>query len=210
MADTPMTVGTQLRGLLRDSSLATNERKLRLLASACCRRAWRLLISERSRRAVALAERRADGLVELARLQEAYIQACKAVSPQRWPAQRAAAAMAAAAADPRITRRGQLVAYIQARVELAQVEPFHDAFRALVADVFGPGKVRVPAPWWRTPLVLDIARRVREERDVLAMFVLGDALEDAGCDDERLLEHCRSGAGHVRGCWAVDLLLGLG
>jgi hypothetical protein len=37
--------------------------------------------------------------------------------------------------------------------------------------------------------------------------VLADALEEAGCTDRTLLEHCRGGL-HVRGCWAVDLLLG--
>jgi hypothetical protein len=35
-----------------------------------------------------------------------------------------------------------------------------------------------------------------------------DALEDAGCTDQALLGHCRSGLRHVRGCWAIDLLLG--
>ena len=40
--------------------------------------------------------------------------------------------------------------------------------------------------------------------------VLADALEEAGCTDADLLAHCRSGGGHLRGCWAVDLLLGKG
>jgi hypothetical protein len=38
---------------------------------------------------------------------------------------------------------------------------------------------------------------------------LADALLDAGCDDDNLLRHLRSPGGHVRGCWAVDALLGL-
>jgi hypothetical protein len=38
--------------------------------------------------------------------------------------------------------------------------------------------------------------------------ILADALEDAGCADAAILEHCRSGGEHVRGCWVVDLLLG--
>ena len=33
-------------------------------------------------------------------------------------------------------------------------------------------------------------------------------LEETGCADRDLLDHCRSGGEHVRGCWAVDLLLG--
>jgi hypothetical protein len=42
------------------------------------------------------------------------------------------------------------------------------------------------------------------------MGVLADALLDAGCADEELLAYCRGGGEHVRGCWAVDALLGKG
>jgi hypothetical protein len=40
------------------------------------------------------------------------------------------------------------------------------------------------------------------------MPYLADALLDAGCDDDALLEHCRGREPHYRGCWAIDLLLG--
>jgi hypothetical protein len=40
------------------------------------------------------------------------------------------------------------------------------------------------------------------------LAVLADALEEAGCQDQEILSHCRSGGEHVRGCWVVDLLLG--
>jgi hypothetical protein len=40
--------------------------------------------------------------------------------------------------------------------------------------------------------------------------ILADALEDAGCNDADILNHCRSDGPHVRGCWAVDLELGKG
>ena len=40
------------------------------------------------------------------------------------------------------------------------------------------------------------------------LAVLFDALEEAGCDDAEILNHLRSPGPHVRGCWAVDLLLG--
>ena len=39
-------------------------------------------------------------------------------------------------------------------------------------------------------------------------LLLADALEDAGCDQQDLLAHCRSDGPHVCGCWAVDLILG--
>jgi hypothetical protein len=31
---------------------------------------------------------------------------------------------------------------------------------------------------------------------------------DAGCDSEDLLDHCRGSGPHVRGCGAVDFVLG--
>ncbi len=208
MTDTAKTVGAELR-----ARLPLPERKLRLLASACCRRAWRLLVSERSRRAVALAERHADGHVDFARLQDAHIHANKAaVEPWGGPAQTAAAALAALAADPRLIRRGHAGLVGSALDQLGAYEldgaPLRKSFRALLHDVLGPVRVRVPSVGCVTPLVLDVARRVREERDAVAMYVLGDALEEAGCDDADLLEHCHSGGPHVRGCWAIDLLLG--
>jgi hypothetical protein len=35
-----------------------------------------------------------------------------------------------------------------------------------------------------------------------------DALEEAGCAVKEVLEHCRNGGEHVRGCWVVDKVLG--
>ena len=40
------------------------------------------------------------------------------------------------------------------------------------------------------------------------LAVLADALEEAGCDNADLLSHLRGPGPHVRGCWALDLLLG--
>ena len=40
------------------------------------------------------------------------------------------------------------------------------------------------------------------------MPILADALQDAGCDNDDILTHCRGEGPHVRGCWVVDLVLG--
>jgi hypothetical protein len=37
--------------------------------------------------------------------------------------------------------------------------------------------------------------------------VLADAFEAAGCTDAELLGHLRGPGAHVRGCWALDLIL---
>jgi hypothetical protein len=36
--------------------------------------------------------------------------------------------------------------------------------------------------------------------------VLADALEEAGCKDQAILDHLRQPGPHFRGCWPVDLL----
>ena len=38
--------------------------------------------------------------------------------------------------------------------------------------------------------------------------ILADALQDAGCDNPDILDHCLGSGHHVRGCWVVDLILG--
>ena len=40
------------------------------------------------------------------------------------------------------------------------------------------------------------------------MPILADALQDAGCDNDTILCHCRTEQTHFRGCWVVDLVLG--
>jgi hypothetical protein len=44
--------------------------------------------------------------------------------------------------------------------------------------------------------------------DRVRLAVLADALEEAGCADANLLGHLRGPGPHVRGCFALDLLLG--
>jgi hypothetical protein len=62
--------------------------------------------------------------------------------------------------------------------------------------------------------VRDIACGAYEERrlpegtlDPARLAVLADALEDAGCTEIELLGHLRGPGPHVRGCWALDLVL---
>ncbi len=71
-------------------------------------------------------------------------------------------------------------------------------------------KAQVEPAWltWRNGLISTMARALYDERRFDEMPVLADALEDAGCTEAALLEHCRASKEHARGCWALDALLG--
>jgi len=56
--------------------------------------------------------------------------------------------------------------------------------------------------------VLKMTHAIYDERAFDCLPILADALEDAGCEDATILNHCRQADDHVRGCWVVDLLLG--
>jgi hypothetical protein len=84
----------------------------------------------------------------------------------------------------------------------------HAAQSHILRDVFhGPLRpVRVRGRW-RSPAVLGLARTLYEDRTFNLMPDLGNALEEAGCDESEILSHCRQPAEHTRGCWVVDALL---
>jgi hypothetical protein len=79
-----------------------------------------------------------------------------------------------------------------------------------IRDIYGnPSQPVSFSPAWRTDTAVALARQMYDSRDFGAMPILADALQDAGCGDEQLLDHCRDPKQlHVRGCWVVDLVLG--
>jgi hypothetical protein len=82
----------------------------------------------------------------------------------------------------------------------------------LLSDVFGPLPFR-PAtadPSWLTSTVVSLAEGIYAERAFDRLPILADALQDAGCDNHDILDHCWGDGPHVRGCWVVDLLVGKG
>src|SRR5262249_14242436 len=83
----------------------------------------------------------------------------------------------------------------------AQIE----LLRCIVGNPFRP--VRLD-PHWQTSPVIAIARQIYEDHACDHLPILADALADAGCIHAGVLEHCREGTPHARGCWPVDLLLG--
>jgi hypothetical protein len=79
----------------------------------------------------------------------------------------------------------------------------------LLRDIFGnPFRPVAFDPAWRTVTTVALANLIDQDRDFTPMPILADALQDAGCDDADILDHCRGPGPHVRGCWVVDLVLG--
>jgi hypothetical protein len=79
----------------------------------------------------------------------------------------------------------------------------------------------IPGPEWVqsggavTPWMLRVgetaralAQSIQAHQAFDRMPILADAMEDDGCTDYDLLAHLRENRTHVRGCWALDLVLG--
>jgi hypothetical protein len=95
-----------------------------------------------------------------------------------------------------------------------------DLMRELVGNPFRAW--RISPPWLASGIriapdgtsvtlslaTMDLAREIDVHRRFDLMPILADELESSGCIDPGLLHHCRHGTQHLRGCWAVDLLLG--
>src|SRR5262249_338010 len=154
-----------------------------LLACACARIDWKMLRAEESRRAVALAERWADGLTDSERLSRAYLAARNAV--RRWGEgwYAAAATVATVAAYSAPAEPDQCRALWPALEELARwgVTAGGRRFLPALRDLLSPVRGRPFEGHWRSPDVAALARQAYEARDMAVLPVLGDALEDAGC-----------------------------
>jgi len=76
--------------------------------------------------------------------------------------------------------------------------------RCLFGNPFRPVTVDPP---WLSSNVHSIAQGIYENRAFDRLPILADALEDAGCTNAEILNHCRQPGEHARGCWILDLLL---
>ena len=180
------------------------------------------LTDPRSRRAVEVAERYADGQATKAELRRAHLYLS-----QESPHEPAWALAYAACELPEATNphniRGVRDSLIPISVQAALLR---DIFAPFAKDVrhcpsCGPGgwehvKGRCCphsplAKWlrWNDGTVPRIAEAIYDGSiGWQHHLILHDALLDAGCDDEGILEHCRGKGPHVRGCWVIDLMLG--
>ena len=194
-------------------------RKSRLFALACCRAVQRYLADWPCEIYVDLAEQLADGHVTAEDVPEAidsismgWGSSAGSVRTFRTPLDRADATLRRAFFGTPGGDGEPLMAPQDASSALRGTHfACEEAFIPYLHDIFGPLPFRdvAVAPAWLTSDVLALARAVYDEKAFDRMPILADALQDAGCDNDEILEHCRAEKwGHVRGCWVIDLVLG--
>jgi hypothetical protein len=83
-----------------------------------------------------------------------------------------------------------------------------DILRDVIGNPFHPVTINTSWLSYNDGTAHRIASAIYDHYAFDRMPILADALEDAGCDNADLLNHCRQPGVHVRGCWVVDLLLG--
>jgi hypothetical protein len=198
------------------------ERKCRLLACACCRRIWHLMTDERVREAIKVAEQLADGLATQRQRKAAYVLTREIQSTANPSTDYRAFSTAMCAhftLNPAANRQAAImniagdtanaVGYAVEHCEDRSKDAEHAAQSELVRDLFSsPLRLVALDLKWRTDIVLSLASQMYDLREFSAMPILADTLQDAGCDNTDILDHCRGPGQHVRGCWVVDLILG--
>jgi hypothetical protein len=202
---------------LRESCRLTS-RKWRLFGVACCHRINHLLTDDRSHRALAIAERFADGEATAGELDEAFEAAFDVGAASAEQAEGNSTEFETARRDPVLSaawaasevahpdESADGVALASADAAIPSVE--RNAQTALLRCLFGnPFRPMTVLSSWRTSDALVVATGIYAYKSFDRTPILADALEDAGCADAELLGHLRGPGPHVRGCWALDLLL---
>jgi hypothetical protein len=202
-------------------------RKLRLFACACVRLVW-ALVDETGRRTTETIERDPDG--RTAR-RNRLVRGARQARMQFPFGEAAASASAAVAAvldpDPFIAAQGAsrcawLASQSARAADAATPDEANTAIQAasaecraaqaaLLRDLFVPFRPGAALPTWLEKCTngARLAKTAYDERDFALLPILADALEEDGCEED-VVSHLRGPGPHIRGCWALDLVLGNG
>ncbi|HEY7159580.1 MAG TPA: hypothetical protein VH575_36875 [Gemmataceae bacterium] len=185
-----------------------SDRKQWLTACACCRNIPGFLASDAGRSCLEVVERFAEGAATEEELVALHEDDWDMRWYRNWPGSSLGRAITTyhdahwdmLPAGATREERTEAVSRAMAEVTGLVRELFSNLFRLTTLD----------PSWltWHDGLLVSMARQMYDSRDFTDMPILADALEEAGCTDQDILGHCRSGREHVRGCWVVDLVLG--
>lgn len=198
-----------------DNYYFASDRKLRLFAVACCRQVWHLLTDERSRRAVEVAERYADGKAE-----DSERHTAARGAEEAWSLDESNVVSATAAAVcwrdiagnipgivARMAHGGFGIPLISQAALLREI--VGNPWRLMTDELLYLSNMRhvghkdynIDVPWltWNDGTVPRIAQSIYDRRAFEEMPILADALMDAGCQDDAILMHCRG----MEPCWKL-------
>lgn len=88
-----------------------------------------------------------------------------------------------------------------------QLEHIADILREIAVNPHAEIHLDDSLSTWRDGTVTKLAKACYDSNDFTMIGILGDALEEAGCNEPAILQHVRSEQPHYRGCWVVDLIL---
>jgi hypothetical protein len=217
---------TSLEPMLEILKQSTKHRRFRLLACACCRLVWDYLVDERSRRVIELTEDYLENRVDEHTFRvgsNAARDACAQlefdVDDRKYVGTNvdklhvaiAFAAWDASNADNFVYANSVVLTVeevLGVKVKGHEGLVLANLLRDIFGNPFRPVSINLEWLTWNDGTVRRVAQSIYEEKTFNQMPILADALEDAGCDNEDILNHCRSGGEHVRACWVVDALLG--
>ena len=214
--------------------VASNDRKIRLFAIACCRQVPEWSDDKRILRALGAAEQFANGeltedelrkqFVVVHRAHNALLNSVRGLNTKKKRAESLILLSCMSLLIPSPPREkptaeiqsvvggliGDFDDEAEAALGAAVVTRFQILFPQLLRDIFGnPFRSVAFSSERRTDTAITLASQMYESREFSAMPILADALQDAGCTNEDILSHCRDPKQvHVRGCWVVDLVLG--
>lgn len=229
------TTTTGAYDLLRYIRTRTTSRKLQLLMCAACRLIVEHLPAERTLPILIGLEQYAEGEVPLETFRQVTTAAQRLEretdgDDPSTPKYLAIKALRAAVSSPldvalhRVIENVESVAGRDAGEGLGRAArgkrhgEICDLFREIIGNPFAP---RTAVPTWMQPTerstpgwlirVSETARRIavaiHRDQAYDRFPILADALEEEGCTDDELLLHLRLPGSHVRGCWALDLVL---
>jgi hypothetical protein len=187
-----------------------SDRKLKLFAVACCRRAGALL--EHDHKTLATAEDHADGILGDEDLLYAWWDACEANDEVRRLQEIRDSILGAAFGVVWVNETDDLFDAVLRLCHAGRLPVERTLLVEPVQDIFGNPfhSITTNPTWltWNDGMVRKIVQAIYDERAFDRMPIVADALTDAGCDNADILNHCRNEGPHVKGCWVIDLLLG--
>jgi hypothetical protein len=199
-------------------------RKGQLFALACCRRIWHLL-DEGKREKVERAERSVDNRIVPSRgensahgiqcnfpdyhMVETVVRLAVDYATHPYPDPDGAARNASGALAWGFAGSNRLVNGLDSAQHISDAERRVQAqlFRDICGNPFRTHSIDEVWLDWNGGTIRALSHTISDEAAFDLMPILADAVEDAGCDNAEILEHCRGPGPHVLGCWVLDLLL---